>query len=258
MLEQAAAAALHRWEAPFPGFTSGGDPRSSDNALLVLTYGGLEHAARHDWLNAGRRLIDKTYIDILWHVQQLTDMRACNAERIAAALDDFIRTQIAPKWASFGTLPTKDKGRLATNWVEHLAANAFGSLQSEPAASRLLFYLCPMLPVFNFSRGHLIALEHLGFPISEPRYRTFATTAEHVYRELSTTLNTTTYPTPYFGDTEQHQLVRNLLDHSEWWPRRVFDQLLRDSLPANQVMLFGCNDAGQLIEPTTFGATDGQ
>ena len=257
-LEHAIASALQRWEAPFPGFTSGRDPRSSDNALLVLTYGGLEHAARHDWLNAGRRLIDKTYIDILWHVQQLTDMRACNAERIAAALDDVIRTQIAPEWASLGTLPTKDKSQLATNWVEHLAANAFGSLQSEPAASRLLFYLCPMLPVFNFSRGHLIALEHLGFPTSEPRYRAFATTAEHAYRKLSTALNTATDPTPYFGDTKQHQLVRNLLDPSEWWPRRVFDQLLRDSLPANQIALFGCNDAGQLIEPTIFSAMDGQ
>ena len=193
-LEQATGTALQRWETPFPGFTSGGDPRSSDNALLVLIHGGLAHAARHDWLNAGRRLIDKTYVDILWHVQQLTEMRACNAERIAAALDDVIRTHIAPEWASLGTLPTKDKTRLATDRVEHLAANAFGSLHSEPAASRLLFYLCPTLPGFNFSRGHLVALEHLGFPTPEPRYRAFATTAANAYRELSTALNTTHTP----------------------------------------------------------------
>ena len=250
-LEQAAATALQRWQAPFPGFTSGGDPRSSDNALLVLTHGGLEHAARHDWLNAGRRLIDKTYIDILWHVQQLTEMRTCKAEHIAAALDGFIRTQIAPDWASLETLPMRDKTRLAADRVEHLAAHAFGSVHSEPAASRLSFYLCPMLPVFNFSRGHLIALEHLGFPISEPRYRAFATTAANAYHELSTALNTATHPVPYFGDTEQQQLVRHLLDHSDWWPRRVFDQLLRDSLPTDKITLFGCDDAGQLIDPAT-------
>ncbi len=248
-LEQATVAALQRWETPFPGFTSGGDPRSSDNALLVLTYGGLEHAARHDWRNAGRRLIDKTYIDILWHVQQLTEIRVCNAERIAAALDGFIRTHIAPDWASLGTLPTKDKTRLATDWVEHLATNGFGSLHSEPAASRLLFYLCPMLPIFNFSRGHLMALEHLGFSTPESGYRTFATTAGHAYRELSTALNTATHPVPYFGDTEQHRLVRHLLDHGDWWPRRVFDQLLRDSLPADKTVLFGCDDAGQPTAP---------
>ena len=248
-LEQAVASALHRWEAPFPGFTSGRDPRSSDNALLVLTYGGLEHAARHDWLNAGRRLIDKTYIDILWHVQQLTDMRACNAERVAAALDDFIRAHIAPAWESLWTLPAQDKARLATDWVEHLAANGFGSLHSEPAASRLLFYLCPMLPVFNFSRGHLIALEHRGFSTPDPRYRAFATTAADAYRELSTPLDTATYPTPYFGDTERHGLIRHLLDHGDWWPRRVFEQLLRDSLPAEQAVLFGCDDAGRLVDP---------
>ena len=84
-LEQAHSATLRRWQAPFPGFTSGQDPRTSDNALLVLTYGGLDQAARHAWLNAGRRLIDKTYVEILRHVQGLTCMRTWRAVPIAAA-----------------------------------------------------------------------------------------------------------------------------------------------------------------------------
>jgi len=87
-IKAAHAVALARWETPFPGFASGHDPRTSDNALLTLLYGGLVHAADHDWLNAGRRLIDKTYIDMLWHVQDLTNMRAIRPEQIAAALAD--------------------------------------------------------------------------------------------------------------------------------------------------------------------------
>ncbi len=59
-IDTAYSVALTRWQTPFSGFTSGHDNRTSDKALLTLVYGGLEHAANHEWLNAGRRLIDRT------------------------------------------------------------------------------------------------------------------------------------------------------------------------------------------------------
>ena len=85
-LEAAHARALDRWARPFPGFTSGHDPRTSDQGLLTCLYGSLEHAARHEWLNAGRRLIDKTYLGMLWHVQDLTDLRGVRAEQILSLI----------------------------------------------------------------------------------------------------------------------------------------------------------------------------
>ena len=42
--------AIIRWQNPFPGFASGFDKRTSDNALLVQFYWGLTHAAKHEWL----------------------------------------------------------------------------------------------------------------------------------------------------------------------------------------------------------------
>ena len=176
-LDQACSAALLRWQAPWTGFASGRDPRSSDNALLVLTYGGLVHAAQHEWLNAGRRLIDKTYIDMLWHVQDLTHMRTCRPEQIAAALDAVIDDTIRPLWPSLADLSDEQRFATATAWVEQMAARCFGSLHSEVAASRLMFYLLPMLPVFNLSRGHQLALARIGHDPADTSYASYAQAA---------------------------------------------------------------------------------
>lgn len=55
---------------------------------------------------------------------------------------------------------------------------------------------------------------------------------------------------PEFGSPAQQALIRRLLDESDSWPRRVFDELLRQSFPgtheARQEM-FTCDDAGQLV-----------
>jgi hypothetical protein len=248
-LDQACSAALLRWQAPWTGFASGRDPRSSDNALLVLTYGGLVHAAQHEWLNAGRRLIDKTYIDILWHVQRLTALRTCRPEQIAAALDNFIRDQIAPLWDGLEDRNAPHKGELARRWVAEMAQQCCGSLLSEPAASRLLFFLCPMLPLYNFSRGHLLALELLGHPVRGDDYHAYAATADRAYCEMSGALYTLPRPTPLFGDTSQRRLIQQMLDDGDWWQRRVFDALLQQTAQTAGIGqgMFGCDDAGQLL-----------
>jgi hypothetical protein len=248
-LDQACAAALRRWQTPSSEFASGRDPRSSDNALLVLTYGGLVHAAQHEWLNAGRRLIDKTYIDILWHVQHLTALRTCRPEQIAAALDNFIRDRIAPLWDGLADRDASHKAELAGRWVAEMAQQCCGSLHSEPAASRLLFFLCPMLPLYNFSRGHRVALELLGHPVLGDGYHAYAATADRAYREMSEALHTLPRPAPLFGDPAQRRLIQQMLDDGDWWQRRVFDALLLLTAQTAGVeeRRFGCDDAGQLL-----------
>ena len=248
-LDQACSGALRRWQAPWPGFTSGRDLRSSDNALLVHVYGGLVHAAGHEWLNAGRRLIDKTYIDILWHVQHLTTLQTCRPEQIAAALDEFIRDDIEPVWDGLADLDATHQAELASRWVADMAQRCFGSLHSEPAASRLLFFLCPILPLFNLSRGHLLALQQLGHSAQGEDFRAYATAADRAYRELSSSLRALPRPAPAFGDTGHRRLTQQLLDDSDWWQRRVFDELLRQTAQAAGVeqRLFACDDAGQLL-----------
>jgi hypothetical protein len=248
-LIRAHAAALQRWQSPFHGFTSGHDPRSSDAALMVLTYGGLVHAARHEWLNAGRRLIDRTYIDILWHVQHLTAMRACRAEQIAAALDGFIRDRIAPLWDQLPGFGDMQKAELSKHWVADMAQHCFGSLRSELAASRLLFFLCPMLPLFNLSRGHLWALEQQGHSAAGDGYHAFADAALGAYQELTASLRALPRPTPSYGDPAQQASIQVLLSQGDWWDRRVFDELLRQTAADGGIteQAFGCNAGGQMM-----------
>lgn len=245
---RAHTAALQRWSTPFAGFTSGHDPRTSDNALLIITYGGLVHAADHAWQNAGRRLIDKTYIDILWHVQGLSTIRTCRAEQIAAALDNFIRDQVAAVWDDLPALNDTERADLGARWVEEIAQRCFGSLTSELAASRLLFFLCPMLALFNLSRGHLLGLEHLAHCPADDGYRAFASAARSAYQDLVPALRALPRPIPTYGDPAQQALIEKVLNASDWWERRVFDELLRQIAAEAGVSqpAFGCDDAGQL------------
>jgi hypothetical protein len=247
-LNPAYRSALARWQNPSPAFASGYDPRTSDNALLVITYGGLVHAANHDWQNAGRRLIDRTYIDILWQVEGLSRMRACRPEQTAAALDGFIRDRVEPTWTELQTMGETGKSALAAEWVDHFAHHGFGSLSSKAAASRLLFYLCPMLPVFNLSRGHLLALERLGYAAKGDHYPAYARAADSAYRGLLPALRSMPRPAPVYGEPAERALIRQVLETSDWWHRRVFDEWLRKGLPGHpgDSELWGCDDAGRL------------
>ena len=246
-LHDAHAASLARWRAPFAGFASGHDPRTSDQALLGLTYGSLVHAARYDWSNAGRRLIDKTYVDMLWHVQQLTNLRAVRPEQVSAALDAFIGDAVQAQWHELAQLSPRQAFDLAADWVHQLAGRCFGSIQSELAASRLAFYLFPMLPLFNLSSGHIIALRRLGYPPEAPGYHGFADAAMSAYDAHKPVLLTFPAP-PVDTTTQRHDLVSALLRETDWWPRRVFDQALRATvLEADGLNdpVFTCDDAGK-------------
>ena len=247
LIEATHAAALARWNQPFPGFASGHDRRTSDQGLLTLLYGGLEHAARYEWLNAGRRLIDRTYIDMLWHVQGLTDLGGVRADRIAAALDLFITEVVKPVWNDLPHLRNQERLETSIAWVEQMAGQCFGSIYSETAASRLMFYLCPMLPVFNLSRGHSMALKKVGHRPTQESYRAFAHAAVFAYGEHFPMLIDLPRPHVSSSNSNRNVLVKKLLTETDWWPRRVFDEYLRGLILSgntDSTNLFGTDDSG--------------
>jgi hypothetical protein len=247
-LELAHASALERWQTPCPTFTSGHDPRTTDEGLLGLTYGGLLQASRYEWLNAGRRLIDKTYIDMLWHVQGLIRWRTPRPEQIAADLDNVIRARIAPAWRDLPGMNVDRKRALAGEWVEAAARECFGSQASEVAASRLLFFLCPILPVFNLSRGHLEALRRLGHEVAGTSYREYAAAAWSAYANAAPRLATLDRPEPTFGNERQQAVVREVMAGTDWWQRRVFDKALRQLVAGTprDDEGFGCGEDGSI------------
>ena len=212
---------------------------------MTLLYGGLEHAANYNWLNAGRRLIDKTYIDMLWHVQGLTDLRSVRPEQIAAALDPFIIDVIRPAWLDLPHLTDSERLEISISWVEQMAGRCFGSVYSEAASSRLLFFLAPMLPVFNQSRGHHMALDKIGHRPCNHGHRAFAQAAWSAYQEFLPSLADLPPPAPAATDPQHRMLISNLLSRTDWWARRVFDHWLREYIRSNDVEAserFGAKD----------------
>jgi hypothetical protein len=261
LIKAAHAAALARWNQPFPGFASGHDKRTSDQGLLTLLYGGLEHAARYDWQNAGRRLIDKTYVDMLWHVQSLTSLRSVRAEQIAAALDPFITDTVRPVWTDLPKLSHEQRLETSIVWTEHMAGHCFGSVNSDLAASRLMFFLFPMLPVFNLSRGHAMALEKVGHRPAHENYRALVQATEFAYGEHLPMLADLSRPHVSSSDSDQNVLIKKLLTETDWWTRRVFDEYLRGLILSGNTdtaNLFGTDDSGKPTKPQACQVQDGK
>ena len=248
-IQSARDTAAIRWQNPYPGFTSGGDTRTSDNALLVQIFGGLNHAANHEWLNAGRRLIDKTYINMLWHVQSLLPMSVCRPESISAALDSFILEHIRPIWLDLPNLNASEKQDLAESLIKHAATALFGSLKSEVAASRLLFILCPTLPIYNLSLANQLALQTLGYATADNSYPAFVQSCNACCKSIIQQVESLALPQPTFGSHEEQTMISQLLHGHDWWTRRVFDALLQQiasqAYPDHELLL-SATSKGQL------------
>lgn len=211
-LKDAHVSVLKTWSAPNKNFTSGFDARSSDNALLTLMWGGLHHAQQNDWLNAGRRLIDKTYVQILIATQGLSSIPFLNAEHTAATLDNFIRQQVAPRWSLINNKQKDDKSELAADLISSASCSLFGSLESEVAASHLLFFLCPVLPIIPFN--------HNGQYSSHIQY------CQEIMKLHQPDFDILQTPAADFGKPEEINLVNRILSGTDWWHRNILKTLL--------------------------------
>jgi hypothetical protein len=211
------SAILERWSQPHPYFTSGTDMRSSDNALLVLLYGGLEKASRYGWLNAGRTLIDKTYLRILWITQQL-EPPGISFDELASRLDGFIRAELQPVWDTLAELEHEERHALAVTLVARVQAQVFQRDDQLASASVLLFFLCPQLPVFVYRQGG-----------ENADYVSWHQTCR---RRLANVLPLVGHavPSPSYGTAQEQLLISRLLNQGDWWVRRLLTQ---QSYPAS-------------------------
>lgn len=198
--------ALERWRHPHPDFASGQDPRSSDGALLSLLYGSLEKAARYNWLNGGRTLIDKTYLRILWTVEGLSP-RGLSFDEMASRLDRYLRTVVQPEWTAFPTLPQRTRQEKAVVLVEQARQQIFGTDADAGDASTLLFFLCPQLPVLP------------GF-VAGDAYDSFLRQSLATLAEIKG-VHESPLPEIRFGQEREQAPVRALLFETDWWPRRL-------------------------------------
>ncbi|WPC06053.1 hypothetical protein SBP02_04680 [Pseudomonas benzenivorans] len=190
------------WQQPHPAFASGRDARSSDNGLLLQCYGNLTRAAGAAWQNAGRTLIDKTYLRMLKDCAGL-DFLGLSADELAARLDGFIRRELAPRWAQLEQWRGAEGLEPALALLEAGNRALFDDAGGYPATSWLLFYLCPQLPLLPVPAG---AAPHAWLQRAQ---------------ELQAQLPVLPRPRLFAGDAREQALIRQLIEGSDWWRRRV-------------------------------------
>ncbi len=217
-LAQATAVALQRWRNPNPDCATGNDPRSSDNGLLLLFHGSLAHAADYAWQNAGRTLVDKTYLRILFSGAAL-DYQGLSADELAARLDSFIREQLVPRWVALTeNAEAEPPGRL----IESLEAGLFGEPGNGEVGSQILFWLCPRLPLLPKNHAGLRGLELLA----DGQLGLDASDYQHACAALLEEMPVLPAPRQFAGNPDEQRRVRQLIENSDWWRRRVLAQWL--------------------------------
>ena len=192
------------WQQPHPAFASGMDVRSSENALLLQFYGSLVKAAGCGWQNAGRTLVDKTYLRILKDCSGL-DFQGLSVDELAARLDGFIRQELAPRWAKITESRGAEGLPLATELLDACSLALFASERVHTATRQLLFYLCPQLPLLPCPNDPRQSIDE----------------QLQTYQILLSQLPVLPRPQQFAGDAQQQALIRQLIEGSDWWRRRV-------------------------------------
>jgi len=212
------------WSTPCSQVGSGFDSRSSENGLLVIMYGSLERASHFGWLNAGRTLVDKTYIHLLWQAKQVPSFGLTHHD-IAPQLELFIRAHLQPRWDEMKGLTPNEAEQLAIDLVRLAASDLFGSCYQEEAASWLLYYLCPQLPIFPISAcfqkaiNQPQAIKHVDdIPQS---YESYYRACQARYNKLPSQTHGD-YPTASYGNNQAQVIIEQLLINSDWWSRHCF------------------------------------
>jgi hypothetical protein len=207
------------WQQPHPAFASGNDARSSENALLLQLYGSLVKAAGCGWQNAGRTLVDKTYLRILKDCSGL-DFQGLSVDELAARLDGFIRQELAPRWGQIAESRGAEGLPLATELFDACSLALFASAQVHRATRQLLFYLCPQLPLLPCpSDSQQSSDEQL-----------------QAYQTLLPQLPVLPRPQQFAGDAQQQALIRQLIEGSDWWRRRVLAAWQAETVPAHSAI----------------------
>jgi hypothetical protein len=206
---------------------TGFDSRSSNNGLLTIMYGSLERAHHFNWLNAGRTLVDKTYIQLLWQAKQLPAIGVTHHD-IALQLELFIRENLQPIWPDIEQMTAVKKQALATHLVNLAASTLFGSSHQAQAASWFLFYLCPQLPIFPINDSLRDALIQKHTITSSEKltqavdcYNGYRVSAQALYEKLLP-LSHCTLPTVNYGNVKEQAIIKSILVNSDWWERHCF------------------------------------
>ncbi|RRC99344.1 hypothetical protein [Amphritea balenae] len=215
-----------QWNLPSSLVGGGHDARSSTNGLLTIFYGNLERAAQFGWLNAGRTLVDKTYLSILWQAAEL-NANGYDFTKMASNLDAFVRAELEPRWLEFEQLSHDEKHLLTIDLIEQAAAEIFGSGYHEQSAAWLIFFLCPQLPVFPITADlqHKVSKRlHCEQPAED--YAGYHQQCRQLFCRMLPHIHDSTLKATYGSERDRNN-VNQVLRGSDWWQRYCFIEQLK-------------------------------
>lgn len=227
---QQSANSLHSqyWLHPNTLVGTGDDKRSSEDGLLTIFYGTMANAAQLQWNLSTSTIIDGAYLKILWQAINLEPLTSTDQD-IAAALQVFILTEIEPLWEEFDMMSHDEKHEQAIRLIKLASVRLFGTEKQERAASWLLYYLLPQLPIFPMNKALCIAVTKLQHQEKALSYVDYHATCRNQLSRLLPYIHSGS-PTPAksaFGTKEERKFVDDALKNGNWWQRCCFIKFLQ-------------------------------
>ncbi|MBN3563102.1 hypothetical protein [Aliamphritea spongicola] len=195
--------AANHWQNP----SRNSDARSSGNGLLCIAYGSLEKAARNHW-NDEQPFISDSDLAVLLHCCKATQ----SPEEIKSALNTFIQNSLQDDWAEYDDLTHSQRQKITINLVNTLASSVLKESAATRVASQLLFLLCPQLPVFPVIHDKDIdGISYQEFYLQQKQNFTLALPSLDQ-----------SCPLIHYGDSNEQDIIRKLLQANNWWQRYLF------------------------------------
>lgn len=211
-----------RWQTPCPTYAEGKDSKTTDNGLLIDLYGALLSAAESGVLDTAQKIITAPSLDRLQHVQSMTGSTDFRPTKVAHELNQFINSEVPFIWEELPSFDDFQKNELTRELIPKIATTFFDT-NNEVAASGLLFFLFPMLPVFSYRPSVSFTAD-----VEIKGYKEFHRLASKHYRLIKPALDNIPKPEAQFGNTEEQTLINDLLAQTDWWQRRIFNETLND------------------------------
>ena len=120
------------------------------------------------------------------------------------------------------------KQKITIRLINIASSTLFGSRHQAQAASWLLFYLCPQLPIFPITDHLHYALiqNNAVTPSDKPYqatdcYQDYQVSAQALYEKLQPLIYCA-QPTASYGNAKEQVIVNSILMNSDWWKRHCF------------------------------------
>ena len=197
--------ALQAWQQP----ACNKNNRSSGNGLLCALYVKIEQAARNNWQD-NSALILPADAGLFLQSCKLNDIHLSDSD-LSLRICIFTQDHLQEDWSEYDHMSHQQRQDLTLKLINTAAESIFGNDTEVNAASQLLFYLCPQLPVFPASKTLRSAADFKEDYLNQKQSFTLA------LPDLELTA-----PEINYGEPHEQLIIEEMLAANNWWQRYLF------------------------------------